>query len=120
MPRMTAKYKGALAVAGKVLKYTQPLPANQEELYDTLQHAGWFWDSDAGCWEYHDATEADPPTPLVHIRVWAGLDSVKSAADVVIKTVTAKKLKLVERSKIYPCRPPKQLEGRIYLKFMPA
>lgn len=118
MPKMTAKYKAALAIVVKAkIKAAGIDMANQEALYDLLQQHGWFWDSKAGWWEHHDATEADAPTELIHIRVWADLATVASAADTVVQNIVG--CKLIERSKIYPCRPPKQLEGRIYLKFMP-
>lgn len=118
MPKMTAKYAGALAVASKAFRHTDPLPSdNQEELYQALQKKGYFWDSSAKEWEYHAPEAAQEPTPLVHIRVWADAEVVEAAADEVVEQL--RQFRLVERSRPYPCRPPKQFESRVYLKFLP-
>lgn len=118
MPRMTAKYSGAINIA-----HNKRLPAkdtnNQEQLYDLLQKNGYFWNSNSKEWEYHDAAKADPPTPLVMVRVWADLEHVDGYAQQVAEECEANIGPLVEKSKVYPNRPPKQLEGRVYLKFMP-
>lgn len=118
MPRVTAKYRSAITVA-----HNRGLPtletANQYELYDLLQKNGYFWNLDSKEWVHHDAAQADPPTPLVMVRVWADLDHVEAYAQQITEKCTAKIGPLVEKSKVYPNRPPKQLEGRVYLKFMP-
>ena len=118
-PRQTAKYTGAMRA---ILKLDVPdrkvieLSWNQEKLYDYLQNAGYFWNSKAKQWEYHPPEKADPPTELVMVRVWADADQVDDAA----RRVAAALLpwRLIEQSKPYPCRPPKQKESRIYLKFL--
>ncbi len=116
-PRMTAKYRGALYIAnreGILAGDTQP------ELYEILQKAGFFWNSQAKEWEEFDPADADPPTKLIRIRVWADIDVVEDYADDLVSLIDNKKhFQLVERSKVCPCRPPKQLEGRVYLSFMP-
>lgn len=118
MPRMTAKYRAAITTA-----HNKRLPAkdtaNQDELYELLQQNGYFWDSGSKQWDYHDPAQADPPTPLVMVRVWADLDHVEGYAQQVIAECSKKIGPLVEQSRVYPCRPPKQQEGRVYLKFMP-
>jgi hypothetical protein len=115
---MTAKYRGAVAIAHKVLNLSY-MPPTQEKLYGMLQLKGYFWNSDVKEWEYHDAAEADAPTPLVMVRVWADLQHVDDYAQQVAEKCTQTIGPLVEQSKTYPNRPPKQLEGRVYLKFMP-
>jgi hypothetical protein len=51
------------------------------------------------------------------VRVWADKNKVENAADLFIENVESMGLKLLERSNSYPCRPPNQLESRIYLTF---
>jgi hypothetical protein len=112
---MTAKYATALSVARRE---NIPVADNQEELYSRLQEDGWYWDSERKEWEYHEISEAAPPTPFVLVRVWADEEIVQEVADDVTKGL--KKLyDFVERSDAYRCRPPKQREARIYLRFMP-
>lgn len=115
MPRMTAKYKGAVQAAQTEQVSTYD---DQETLYSELQSLGYFWDSKAKTWEFSDIDDADEPTKLIMIRVWADAEIVDEAADDIIAS-NKKNFELVDRSKIYPCRPPKQREGRVYLKFLP-
>lgn len=115
MPKMTAKYSTALSVARRE---KIPTTDNQEQLYSRLQEDGWYWNSDRKEWEHHDPTDADDPTPFVLVRVWADEEIAQEVADDVIKGM--KRLyNLVERSEPYRCRPPKQREARVYLRFMP-
>lgn len=76
MPKMTAKYKGAVNTA-----HNRNLPAvnttNQEELYTLLQDNGFFWNSSAKVWEEHDLADADEPTGLIMIRVWSEVKSLR-------------------------------------------
>lgn len=97
MPKQTAKYRGACDVARR---HNIALNGNQPDLY-----------------ERHDIQDADEPTPLIMVRVWANAEIAEEAADDIINQ--AKDWVLVERSKAYPCRPPKQREARIYLRFLP-
>ena len=94
------------------------ITTNQERLYDHLQGAGFFWNSANKEWEEHDQRDADEPTGLIMIRVWADSDIVEDVADDVVSR-TKNILTLVEKSKPYICRPPKQLEARVYLRFIP-
>lgn len=115
MPKMTAKYSSALTVARQEKISTAGI---QEDLYQSLQEIGYFWNSDRKEWEHHAIEEADDPTPFVLVRVWADAEIVEDVADDVTKGL--KRLyNLVERSQPYPCRPPKQLESRVYLRFVP-
>lgn len=117
MPRMTAKYKAAIRTYHNARLNGIIQTNNQEELYELLQSNGYFWNSQAKKWPYHDAAQADPPTTLVMVRVWAKLEIVESLAREVV--AICDDWHLVEQSKVYPCRPPKQKEGRVYLKFLP-
>jgi hypothetical protein len=115
MPKMTAKYSTALTVARRE-KIT--VNGNQEELYSQLQEIGWWWNSDRKEWEHHEPAEADDPSPFVLIRVWVNEEIAPDVADDVIKGLKPH-YTLVERSEPYRCRPPKQREARVYLRFMP-
>lgn len=115
MPRMTAKYKGARDTA---FYRNISIDGDQETLYERLQAAGFFWNSDSKKWEEFDIADADEPTKLIMVRVWTDAEIVEEAADDIVAK-TKKLFELVERSKPYPCRPPKQREARIYLKFLP-
>ncbi len=118
MPKMTAKYKGAVETARS---HNLPVPAtkNQEALYDLLQKNSFFWDSRAKQWNKHDLKKADPATELVNLRVWAEAETVEFVARDIAAMMQAQGYRLVETSKPYLCRPPKQLEARVYLKFLP-
>lgn len=112
---MTAKYAGAVDTARR---RSLPVNGSQEELYTRLQKAGCFWNSDTKRWEEFDLEDADEPTKLIMVRVWADEEVIQEAADDVIRT-NKKHWELVERSEPFRCRPPKQREARVYLKFLP-
>lgn len=120
MAKKTAKYVSACTTAtqkaGLMASDIRKM-SNQDELYATLNKAGFHWDSGSKEWQFHAPEAADDPTPLVMIRVWADAEIVEEAADEVIEHL--KRFRLVERSRPYPCRPPKQFESRVYLKFLP-
>lgn len=116
MPRMTAKYKSATELARRWPGAA--IYGDQEALYAALQEQGFFWDSAKKRWDEHDIELADEPTRLILLRVWADEEIAEEAADDVIRS-TAKFFELIERSTPYRCRPPKQREVRIYLKFLP-
>ncbi|MCB0207700.1 MAG: hypothetical protein KDJ52_00130 [Anaerolineae bacterium] len=116
MPKMTAKYRTALETA---LKASLPVKTDdQETLYALLQENGYFWDSRTKSWDHFEPEEADDPTPLIYVRVWADEEIIHEAADDIVRT-NKKHWQLVERSDPYRCRPPKQREARIYLRFLP-
>lgn len=116
MPKMTAKYSAALYEARRLdIDFT----GSQEDVYNRLQQAGLMWDSEQKLWIEMANEPADPATLLVAVRVWADAEVVEEAADVVADGFERAGFSLVERSNPYPCRPPKQLEARVYLKLMP-
>ena len=120
MPKMTAKYSSAFNELRKLNFPTHTINIEkQDEVYGALQERGYMWDSEQKEWIELANEPADEPTKLVMVRVWADLEVVQEAADEVIKSLKRKGFDLVETSPVYPCRPPKQLEGRIYLKLLP-
>lgn len=57
---------------------------------------------------------ADPPSNLIRVRLWADASHVEQLADTVTQMLETSGYRVLERSN-YPCRPPKQLEARVYL-----
>lgn len=57
MPKMTAKYSSARMTA---LKESLDINGSQEDLYQRLQKADWFRDSDKKAWWYAPEEDADP------------------------------------------------------------
>lgn len=117
MPKMTKKYKAA---AHKAIAIGRDIPPGQDELYELLEAQGYAWDSETGEWVSLASQPADPPTKLVRVRVWADSSVVEQMAAYVAKSLANYELVLEERSAPYPCRPPKQLESRVYLTFSPG
>lgn len=117
MPKLTAKYRSASDTARVDLGLSGPFN-DQETLYRDLQDAGYFWDSKAKSWDYFEPADANPPSKMIMVRCWADLEIIEEVADEITSKVK-RHWELMERSTVYPCRPPKQLEGRIYLKFLP-
>lgn len=116
MPKMTAKYSAAHYIAQGLGLAT----GDQETLYAQLQERGYFWNSTTKKWEFSDPAEADPPTPLVMLRVWADsekLDAITNDLAHLIRTYLG--WVPVKRNGPYQCRPPKQGESRMYLEYLP-
>lgn len=116
MPKMTAKYSQALSAAHS---YFIPIEGDQEALYQRLQKAGMMWDSGRQEWFKLASEPADPPTPLVMVRVWSNAETVEEMADLVEGLLKERGYTPVKHNGPYLCRPPKQLEARMYLEFMP-
>lgn len=111
---MTAKYRGAIQLASaKLPPATFADWDNQSALYQKLGEHNYFWNSKVKAWE--KGKTAAEPTGLVRIRVWAAAENVEQVAFDVQKELSHRNYQCLERSGPYPCRPPKQLESRIYL-----
>lgn len=113
MPKLTRKYKIALSLADELDISERD---NQEKLYRLLNEAGYFWDASTQVWQQL-TTDADPPTELIRVRVWAESSKVDGAAYQLRVATEEIGYQFLEKSDSYPCRPPKQLESRIYLTF---
>ena len=109
--KRTRKWSAAIAYSG----ITGSLKDRPEDLYKALNEQGVYWDSDQGLWELNNQP-ADPATQLIRIRIWAAAEKIPAAVDD-IKVMLAPFYDLLEQSDPYPCRPPKQLESRVYLTF---
>jgi hypothetical protein len=114
MARQTEKFIKAVAIAGQRFRNT-----SHESLYQLMAEAQYFWDSQAKAWVHTPSEENDPPTRLHRVRVWAEKGQVENLASAIIESLTAQGYQLDQRSAIYPCRPPKGNEARIYLSFYP-
>lgn len=113
MPKRTIKYSKALEVA-ETLQISQV--NDQERLYRDLNAGGFFWDATTKTWE-RSHEPADPPTQLIRVRVWTDSAKVRGASQQIKTVLEQSGYELVEQSDPYSCRPPKQLESRIYLTF---
>lgn len=111
----------AKLLAAQATVLANNIPVNMYEtadlIYSELQRAGWWWQSKTGKWERGEA--AQPAMDDVMVRVWAATGETLEMAvnDVVAGVEECLRLKLVERSEPYQCRPPKQNESRVYLRF---
>ncbi len=113
MPRQTRKFKSAESLAFKLSIYDTE---NQERLYRLLNEAGYYWDSRTQDWQQLQE-EADPPTELIRVRIWAEASKVEGAAYQLRVAMEETGYIFLEQSEPYPCRPPKQLESRVYMTF---
>lgn len=120
MPKATRKYTAAIETAHKA-GLTQPggWATNQEDVYQALNQAGYHWNSETNAWEQWTDEPADQPTEFVMVRVWAAAETVGDVTDDLVRAMRKAGARLMERSNPYPCRPPKQQEARVYLKFLP-
>ena len=114
MAKQTVKYSSACQIAAKL---NIPSTEHQEQLYQSLNTSGYYWNSKEKIWEKLDV-EAHPPTEKIKVRVTADARFVEKIADECISAVAEKGLRFLEKSDPYNCRPPKQLEARVYLDFM--
>lgn len=115
---MTRKFVAAIAAARA--HGWSPLPsARAVAVYERLRELGLMWDSDAGVWVRLADEPANEPSALVRVRVWADGEIINEVADDVVGAMARRGWRLVERSMPYACRPPKQLEARVYLTLEP-
>lgn len=113
MPKQTRKYVTACEIAERLNIAERD---NQETLYRLLNEQGYYWDSGLQQWQ-ELSQDADPPTDLIRVRVWAEDSKVRGAAYQLRVAMEAQGYIFLEQSEVYPCRPPKQLESRIYMTF---
>ena len=118
MAKQTRKFKAAMEAVRA--RGGQPaVSMHADGLYDRLQLQGLMWDSKAGKWVDVADELADEPSRLVRLRVWADRELVEDWAEDLVRLLEGAGWDLVDRSAVYGCRPPKQLEGRIYVQMAP-
>lgn len=116
MPRMTRKYEAALRT---IHRLRLPQHGDANSVYGDLEDIGYHWNSQIGEWEKWADQPADEPTDLIMIRLWCATEVIAELAEDVTRQMGNIGLRLVEASPPYQCRPPKQQESRVYLKFFP-
>ena len=114
MARRTAKYIGASEFARSK---NIPVTDDQEALYAALGKAGILYDKMQG-WYDVSKEPAEPPSDVLRVRVWAKTGDVEAQAQLIVQALKNEGYELLEQSQPYFCRPPKQLESRIYLSFI--
>ena len=114
MPKQTEKFVKAIQIAGSRFRNI-----SHESLYQMMGEGGYYWNARSKEWVYAPAESNDPPTQLHRVRVWAAKEQVESLGSAIIESLTRQGYRLDERSAVYPCRPPKGNEARIYLSFHP-
>jgi hypothetical protein len=116
MAKRTTKYVRALEVAEHLAIAEVN---NQEALYQLLNGQEYFWDAERKVWE-QTSEVAQPATKFIRVRVWTDSKKVQVAADdikAVLSVLDGTGYELIEESRPYVCRPPNQLDSRIYLVF---
>jgi hypothetical protein len=88
---------------------------SQDELYSLLNECNHFWNSQEKRWV--DGGTPDPPTNAIWVRVMSDAKIVSEIASVVAEAIAPYEIDLIDRSDLYPCRPPKQNDARVYLTF---
>ena len=113
MPKQTRKYKTACELAEQLNIEERD---NSERLYRLLNEARYYLGTGSQSW-LKNTIGADPPTELIRVRVWAEDLKVRGAAYQVRIAMEEQGYIFLQQSEPYPCRPPKQMESRIYLDF---
>lgn len=113
MPKWTVKYREAFDLAEQLQIAERD---NQDSLYRLLREAGYYWDSGSQTWQQL-SQDADPPSDLIKVRVSGESSQIQRIANHLRDGMLVHGYVFLEESEPYPCRPPKQLESRIYLTF---
>ena len=90
---------------------------NQDWVYQKLMEHSVFWDSKVSKWVEFAKEPANAPTPLIRVRVWGATGATLDEAVSMVKGAFANGFDVVNQSLPYVCRPPQQLESRVYLEF---
>lgn len=115
-PKRTAKYVQARAIADK-LEISENW--SREELYNILNVAGYYWQSDSKRWE-QNTTGPNPASSTIKVRATAAADEISKVVDDMVRVYTQiLDYKLLQRTEPHPRRPPEQLDSSVYLVFIP-
>ena len=115
--RQTKKFSLAIDTAISQKFIASKNVESQDWLYQKLVGNGFFWDSKQGKWVNFQKEPANAPTPLIRVRVWGETGEKLDEAVSMIKGAFGNGFELVNQSLPYVCRPPQQLESRVYLEF---
>lgn len=123
--RRTAKFIKASSLITELARKSRANPieelrniSDREQLYQKLNEHHYYWNSKSKQWEKLTFEDADPPTEVIRVRVWADSRYTEDIAEELISSLAAKGLRCISKSTPYPCRKPNQLESRIYLDFL--
>lgn len=112
-PKRTPKYVQAL----EVTEYLNLSDVdNQNRLYSLLNEQGYFWESNTHIWRKTKEV-TDLPSSVIRIRIWTDSAKVRGVAYEIRSVLEESGYELIEQSEPYTCRPPKQLDSRIYQSF---
>ena len=116
--KQTKKFISACqkAIEKGVFKRGTPIES-QDWLYQKLMDAGVMWDSKIGKWVEFNREPANAPTPVIRVRVWGATGENLDEAVRTVKGAFGNGFEMVNQSLPYVCRPPQQLESRVYLEF---
>ena len=87
------------------------------ELYRHLEANGYYWESDTNSWYHLPEEKRSEASKVIRVRVLTDRNEVESVAETVADVLKSHGFKLLEKSEMYPCRPPKINDGRVYLTF---
>lgn len=113
MAKMTKKYSLALEIAPEFSH------SDHESLYSHLSGMGYWWNSRAQSWVFVEPEDSHPPSSVIRVRVMTANTLVAKAANELAERFELDGYVLSDVSKIYPCRPPNNNDGRVYLTFIP-
>lgn len=111
MSRRTKKYIKALEINSSFSHQTS------DELYQKLTDDGYWWDSNCQSWIYSPASEQQPPSMTIKVRVWTDKARVKQVAEKIVELMEDEGHRCIDKSDVYPCRPPQANDARVYLTF---
>jgi hypothetical protein len=112
--KQTRKFASAEKLYNK-LSLTQKY-RSQDALYEILGEQGYYWERKAQRWQ--DGGESHPPSTVISISVSTGYDRLSEVAEILTEALEGYDLELIEQSRAYPCRPPKQNDSKMYLTFL--
>ncbi len=90
---------------------------SNEELYSKLIAGGYYWDPNISQWIYTPGEQNDSASTQIRVRVWFDKNQVQGVADLIVELLADQSFRLVDKSEVYTCRPPKGNDGRVYLTF---
>jgi len=109
MIRSTRKYRKAKRIA-PVFRH-----ATNAQLYQHLIGRGYAWDKRQQEWVKVQAGDNNPPDKQIHIRVTTNHQQVDAIAETIAGWGENAGYRLISKSVVHLCRPPKANDGRVYL-----
>ncbi|MFO7032490.1 hypothetical protein B9T07_22850 [Limnospira fusiformis CCALA 023] len=111
MIRLTRKYRLAIEIAPNFSH------SDRDSLYSHLVGMGYWWNGQA--WAFVEPEDSHPPSSVIRIRVMTASKLVAKVATELAERFELDGYTLSDTSRVYPCRPPNNNDGRVYLTFIP-